>query len=672
MKFRDTLTLDDDGGQVNEDSDADDNDEETPNVETQESKNTVTGDENAEPEEPKKEIPLIELIALKKKQFQETKSLVGSTCVSIVSNPEKHIDRLKSLLTLLDTRKDDAVFKVSCLKTHTLIAYALLEVFRDILPSYRVREKVSEEELRKAKKETRDLRIYETSLLKYYKMYVARMERMAECIKKKKRSDFYDLSLSSRDAKEKMCLVGVRCLSTLLVCHPYFNGRDDLVQALVPLMTCKVPEVRQCVFDHITRLYREDKLGQVSLVSVKATGKVIKALKQNVHPLVIQSFLSLNIREVKKKEEPLDMAKERQKLSKMSRKEKRHNKQLQKLKNELKETEAHEDQDKKLHVYTQILNQIIYIYFRFVKDFLNSSESVDSKNEDHDILTPVLEGLSKFAHLINIDFFDALISLLFRLIASERMSGEQTLFCLNTVFTILAGEGSSLNVDPQRFYAKLYTSLLSFDIETESENHMNSADLCLDKMLIKRKKQLSLSRVLSFCKRLTTMSLHSTSATAAGYLSYLRLLLQDHSKADILMDTEHFGGGSFLPELDDPEFCNANATRVWELHLLRRHFHPKIEKFASFHLYRAKNKNIKSDLALKSPVEVHGEVSSMDMDLGNLFDDNIRKQYLKIANNRKKQSRYSFIDSPDSLTSVWMKSVLSEEKAISKLEAIPE
>ena len=102
MKFRDTLTLDDDGGQVNEGLDDDDISEGT-----QESRNTVTEDGNPE-HKPKKELPLIELIALKKKQFQETKFLVGSTCVSIVSNPEKNIGRLKSLLTLLDTRRDDA------------------------------------------------------------------------------------------------------------------------------------------------------------------------------------------------------------------------------------------------------------------------------------------------------------------------------------------------------------------------------------------------------------------------------------------------------------------------------------------------------------------------------------------------------------------------------------
>ena len=610
---------------------------------------------------PEKQMPLIELIALKKKAFQETRAMIGSACVSIVADPQANIDRLKPILGLLDKRDDeDPVFKLALLKTHTLIAYSLLEVFRDILPGYRIRETAPEDESAQLKKETKDLRLYEASLLKYYKMYVGRMERMVESIKKKKKSTFYDETLLNRTAKEKICVVGVRCLSTLLVSHPYFNLRDNLVQILVSLMSCKVPEVRQLVFDSITKLYREDKAGQVSLTAVKATGKVIKALKLNVHPLAIRSFLSLNIKEVKKKDDAVKMNEVREKLSKMSRKEKKHNKDLLKLKNELRETHAQEDQDKKLKFHTEILNQIIYVYFRFMKDYITANEGEVADHGDEHVMTPVLEGLSKFAHLINIDFFDDVVGLLFRLIASRRLSDEQTLFCLNTVFTVLSGEGSSLNVDPQRFYAKLYTTLLASDLERETKNHMKSVDQCLDKMLIKRKKQLSLPRVLAFSKRLTTMALHSTPSTAVGYLSHLRLLLQDHTKADLLMDIDHFGAGSFLPELEDPEFCNANATRVWELFLLKKHYHPKVEKFALFHLNRLRNRNIKSELAIKDPIQLSSSVTSFDEDIVGHFKHLEKKQ--QPTNVKKQPTRYAFIDSPDSLTSNWLKSMFSDDK----------
>ena len=39
---------------------------------------------------------------------------------------------------------------------------------------------------------------------------------------------------------------------------------------------------------------------------------------------------------------------------------------------------------------------------------------------------------------------------------------------------------------------------------------------------------------------------------------------------DILLDTDTSqGSGTFLPELDEPEYCNAATTALWELHLMR-------------------------------------------------------------------------------------------------------
>jgi nucleolar complex protein 3 len=177
--------------------------------------------------------------------------------------------------------------------------------------------------------------------------------------------------------------------------------------------------------------------------------------------------------------------------------------------------------------------------------------------------------------------------------------------------------------------------------------------------LIKKKKQLSLARVLAFCKRLTTMALHSSPSTAVGYLSHLRLLLQDHSKADLLMDVDHFGAGTFLPDLEDPEFCNANATRVWELFLLKRHYHPKVEKFAIHHLNRLRHKNVKSELSIKAPLDLVGEMK--EVDVVKFLDDLEKRQQQRVISGKKHVTRYSFIDSPESMTSHWFRTMLQEE-----------
>lgn len=38
---------------------------------------------------------------------------------------------------------------------------------------------------------------------------------------------------------------------------------------------------------------------------------------------------------------------------------------------------------------------------------------------------------------------------------------------------------------------------------------------------------------------------------------------------DLLLDNESQGSGVYLPELDEPEHCNAQNTALWELHLLQ-------------------------------------------------------------------------------------------------------
>ena len=40
-------------------------------------------------------------------------------------------------------------------------------------------------------------------------------------------------------------------------------------------------------------------------------------------------------------------------------------------------------------------------------------------------------------------------------------------------------------------------------------------------------------------------------------------------KCDFLLDNEVQGSGFYLPELDEPEHCNAQNTALWELHTLQ-------------------------------------------------------------------------------------------------------
>lgn len=116
---------------------------------------------------------------------------------------------------------------------------------------------------------------------------------------------------------------------------------------------------------------------------------------------------------------------------------------------------------------------------------------------------------------------------------------------------------------------------------------------CLDVMLTKRRKQVTLQRAQAFVKRLNTLALHVLHDSAVGILAANRTLLhvspgqfsfddipvstnersmyfflsQTFPKCDILLDNEMQGSGVYLPELDEPEYCNPQNTALWELHL---------------------------------------------------------------------------------------------------------
>lgn len=46
-------------------------------------------------------------------------------------------------------------------------------------------------------------------------------------------------------------------------------------------------------------------------------------------------------------------------------------------------------------------------------------------------------------------------------------------------------------------------------------------------------------------------------------------LFQADNKMDLLYDTDTLGNGLFMPELEDPEHCNAGNTSIYELHMLK-------------------------------------------------------------------------------------------------------
>lgn len=100
-------------------------------------------------------------------------------------------------------------------------------------------------------------------------------------------------------------------------------------------------------------------------------------------------------------------------------------------------------------------------------------------------------------------------------------------------------------------------------------------------VLINRRKRVTQNRLIAFVKRISTLALQLQHHGALGILGVVKTIFQLSKTADILRDTDsNCGDGFYQPEFDEPEFCNAHCTALWELAALQRHYHSVVQRVA--------------------------------------------------------------------------------------------
>ncbi|XP_007949476.1 nucleolar complex protein 3 homolog [Orycteropus afer afer] len=518
-------------------------------------------------EDPIPELTMEEHLIVRKKKLQEKKMHIAALASAVLSDPESNIKKLKELRSMLMEQDPDVAVTV-----RKLVIVSLMELFKDITPSYKIRPLTEAEKSTKIRKETQKLREFEEGLVSQYKFYLENLEQMVKDWKQRKLKKSNVVSLK---AYKGLAEVAVKSLCELLVALPHFNFHNNIIVLIVPLMNDLSKSISEMCCEAVKKLFKQDKLGQASLGVIKVISGFVKGRNYDVRPEMLKTFLSLRIKEVEVKKDTEDINKPKkfmtfkEKRKTLSRMQRKWKKAEEKLERELREAEASESTERKLKLHTETLNIVFVTYFRILK-----------KAQRSPLLPAVLEGLAKFAHLINVEFFDDLLVVLHTLIESGDLSYQESLHCVQTAFHILSGQGDVLNIDPMKFYTHLYKTL--FKLHAGATNKGVEIVLqCLEVMLTKRRKQVSQQRALAFIKRLSTLALHVLPNASIGILATNRILMHAFPKTDLLLDNESQGSGVFLPELDEPEYCNAQNTALWELHALRRHYHPIVKVFAA-------------------------------------------------------------------------------------------
>lgn len=539
---------------------------------------------------------------LRVQTISQRKLLIAGLGSAVMADPHGNVKRLKELRGLL--MESDPSVAVTVRK---LVMVSLMEIFKDIAPAYRIRPLTPAEKAAKVKKETQQLREFEEGLVSQYKFYLEDLEQTIKDWKQKKKKRSQAVGFQSYLG---LAQVAVRCLCELLLALPHFNFHNNIIVVLVPLMNDTAKQVSAACCDAFRKLFQQDRMGGASLAAVRVISGLVKSLNYNVRPEVLRTLLSLRIKEVQVKKDLEDTAPKKkfmnnkEKKKNLSRMQRKWKKAEEKLEKELLEAEASESKEQKIKLHTETLNIVFLIYFRILK---KAQKSV--------LLPAVLEGLANFAHLINLEFFDDLLNVLQNLIQSGDLTNRESLHCIQTVFTILSGQGDVLNIDPLNFYSQLYKMLPRLHAGAPNDDII-IALRCLDAMLTRRKKQVSLQRAMAFVKRLSTLSLHVLPNASVGVLAASRAAMHAFPKCDLLLDNEVQGSGFYLPELDEPEHCNAQNTALWELHTQQRHFHPVVRRLAVHLCHGAPSEGsaaLSVDLSRRSPVELFDVYNVKDM-----------------------------------------------------------
>ncbi|CAH1399034.1 unnamed protein product [Nezara viridula] len=427
-----------------------------------------------------KPVSIAEMMAWREQLMAQYKFKIGVLSSGLLEDPQHKIMNIARLLELYDEWHPE--LQVTLRK---LVLVSLAEVLKDIIPSYQIKHQENPDV-----RQTKELQNYEKSLLKGYRGYLQRLEKVASRLYHKKGDTRVwtkaDISLGE---------LSIKCLCELVMEHPYFNYSTNIIRVIIPYLDNKLSSVREQVSKAVRHVFINDKRGEITLEIVRRINHLVKSRKHSVRPDVILVLSSLKIQEVNLEQ--------------------------------IKEAEV---KKKKLE--------------------------------------------EKKSRVINLSKRER------KIMSDSDLKVKEQLNCVLTVFKILSGQGETLTIDPNKFYAHLYRNIYNIDAGVRGANSQLLIE-CLEHVILGRRRKLSVARLLAFVKRMSVGSLQNEHHTVLALLNIVKHALQNNKALDILLDLDtSVGQGVYLYELDDPEYCNSENTALYEMTLLKKHYHPTVRLLA--------------------------------------------------------------------------------------------
>ncbi len=519
----------------------------------------------------------------------------------------RSISKVQQLLDLSRTHKNGNDEYIASLGIMSLLA-----IFKDIIPSYRIRQQTEIQRESKISKETKALWDYERALLTHYQQYLQVLEKA------------WERGQTQESLPSRLAITSMFSLCELLKSAYHFNFRSNILVIVVRQMNNRqCDQVSNACCQAVEFVFEKDTQGEVAMETARLVAKVVKDYRGALRPGVVRSFAKIPLRV------HVDEAQAAKLAAAANSKKRKKDRELADIESELKESSGTVDKIVLARCQSETLQSVILTYFRILK-------STDTKTR-HDLLPAALEGLAKFSHLINIDTVVDLLDVLKELLAQvDSLPLEASLNCVLTAFQTLEGPGREMQIDQKEYIAPLYSQLTRVGTGENNRKITRILLQCLTAAFVKRR-EYSMVRVAAFLKQMFTVAMHSPVYTSVPLIALARQILQRYPTVHHILESESdvITSGTYTPDVADPEHSNPFSTSVWELSSLKFHVNPRVREQA---LAAAELKMIQ--LPAEAPDRLNKELSKDADEIYIPFRRHVKRHPLADKASSRKQYRF--------------------------------
>lgn len=489
------------------------------------------------------------------------------------------------------------------------------DIYCELIPAYKISAKLesASETGHKQKKEVYNIERLEHELLTQYEHFLQLLRKL------------------QRKSHPEQQALGSRMTAKLISesSAAEFNHAETLLTLGVRFANAKSIRVAKPSMDAIQKLLDGRTIDDCTDCVVHAILAIVRQQHHALNPKILNMLLFIRVAMIDPHRR--DITEEKEKQKRLKNKDKELARQMQKAEARRSRAELSAKQIKVIH-------SVFVIYLRV----LQASQSC-SREHQAKILAPALEGLAKFAPLVNVEHYQLLMKALRELVDEEDTVVTTKLHALVAVACLAQKDvmldASEWRVDLTHFHEVLYRcvgaamsppqvhditgkkeeeesaenddtasrgststagslSSVAFSIAQSMAAHRQTQQslekewgyrcgLCIRAidLLVLSQKFVPTTRVIALCRRLFLLASAAPPNITIATISLVhRLLLRYPAAASTFIggsDNYLAGKGNFDPEAEEMNASNSDCSFAWEVALLHRSYHPTVREVAA-------------------------------------------------------------------------------------------